>query len=359
AHFNTLLHAALANSHEVSAVNFRRQYPGFLFPGTSQYNDDAAPVPPFDNRLLDPLSPRSWYRTAKSVAGQNPDLVIYPYWMPYFAPALGTLAKRLHKISAAKTMAILHNLTPHERRPSDRILSRFLVRHTDAFICMSNTVKDDLLDIDPDALYRQIPHPPYGNFGQPLPRHEARQALGLGDGPVMLYFGYIRKYKGVHTLLDALPLVRDRLETKTIIAGEFYEDKQPYLEKIDRLELGEQLILADRFIPDEEVNLYFSAADVVVLPYRSATQSGIVAIAQHYALPCIVTHVGGLPEMVTHGKTGLVVPPDNPRALADAIVDFFTGSYSAAMVERIGTESDRHGWDSFAQAIEKLARRVK
>ena len=355
AHFNTLLYDTLAGSHEVSAVNLRRQYPGFLFPGTSQYNDDEPAAPPYDIRLLDPLSPPSWYRTARHLATEEIDLAIYKYWMPFFAPALGSIARQLRRKTAAKTVCIIDNLTPHEHRPGDRALNRYLVRHTDAFICMSDTVKEDLLQLNPDASYKRAPHPPYVNFGQPLGRQEARQALGLGDGPVMLYFGFIRAYKGVHTLLDALPLVRDRLATTAIIAGEFYEDKKPYLEKIDRLELGEQLILADSFIPDAEVNLYFSAADVVVLPYRSATQSGIVSIAQHYEVPCIVTDVGGLPDMVTHGKTGLVVPPDDPRALADAIVDYFAGSYRTSMAERIAIEKDSYGWDSFAEAILQLA----
>ena len=293
-HFNTLLYESLGRISDVTAVNLRRQYPGFLFPGTTQYNSEAALDPAFSLRLLNPISPWSWRRTAKYLLDLQPDLVIYKYWMPFFAPALGSVAKWLRKAGDMQTLCIIDNLTPHEHRPGDETLNRYMLRHTDHFICMSGIVEQDLLRLKPEASYRKASHPAYVNFGSPQDKQTARQALGLSaDGPVMLYFGFIRRYKGIMTLLDAMPSVVEQVGGTTIIAGEFYEDKAPYLEKIKDLNLGEHLLLADHFIPDEEVNLYFSAADVLVLPYRSATQSGIVSIAQHYHLPSIVTDVGG------------------------------------------------------------------
>ena len=353
-HFNTLLYRTLSKNHDVSAVNLKRQYPGFLFPGTSQY-DSTAPEAEFGSRLLDPLNPWSWRRTAQHVAGLGTELAIYKYWMPFFAPAFGSLAKRLRRLGGIKTLCVIDNLTPHENRPGDRILNRYLVRHTDAFICMSGPVEAELLRLKPGAKYRKSPHPAYINFGAPLAKADARRKLGLGDKPVLLYFGFIRPYKGVLTLLDALPAINERLVATTIIAGEFYESKVPYLEKMDALNLTSHVRLEDRFIPDDEVNLYFSAADAVVLPYRSATQSGIVSIALHYNLPAIVTDVGGLPEVVQHGETGLVVPPNDPAALAEAVIDYFENRDREAMARHIASERDLYSWETLGARIEELA----
>ncbi len=357
-HFNTLLYRTLSASHEVSAVNLKRQYPGFLFPGTSQY-DGSAPDPEFCDRLLDPLNPWSWRRTAQHLAGLGTELAIYKYWMPFFAPAFGSLAKRLRRLGRIKTLCIIDNLTPHENRPGDRALNRYLVRHTDGFICMSGTVEAELLRLKPGASFRQTPHPAYVNFGPPLAKAEARRKLGLGDKPVLLYFGFIRPYKGVLTLLDALPAINARLGATTIIAGEFYESKVPYLEKMDALNLTGHVRLEDRFIPDAEVNLYFSAADVVVLPYRTATQSGIVSIALHYQLPAIVTAVGGLPEVVKHGETGLVVPPNDPAALAEAVIDYFGNRDREVMARHIAAERELYSWATLGTRIEELAAELR
>lgn len=350
-HFNTLLYESLGRKTDVTAINLRRQYPGFLFPGTSQYDSDATPDPAFSLRLLNPIAPWSWRRTANYLLDLRPELLIYKYWMPFFAPALGSVAKRLRKSGDTQTLCIIDNLTPHEHRPGDEALNRYLLRHTDHFICMSGIVEQDLLRLKPDASYRKTPHPPYVNFGPPQDKQDARHALGLSEGPIMLYFGFIRGYKGVMTLLDALPAVVEQVGGTTIIAGEFYEDKAPYLEKIKDLNLGKHLLLADHFIPDEQVNLYFSAADVLVLPYRSATQSGIVSIAQHYDLPCIVTDVGGLPEMVQDGQTGLVVPADDPAGLAQAIIIYFKETDQSAMRRRIAAAKGAGDWDAFTRVI--------
>lgn len=354
-HFNTLLYRHLKTDHQVSVINFRRQYPQLLFPGTSQF--DAAQVidPVFRHRLLDPIRPASWFRTYQRVKSLEAELVIFKYWMPFFAPAFGTIAHLLRKNTDAKSLCIIDNLAPHEPRPGDEWLNRFLVSNTDMFLCMSATVEAELLQLKPAAKYKRSSHPLYVNFGEQLPKTTARRRLGLGQEPVLLYFGYIREYKGVQTLLDALPTVVDQLGAKTIIAGEFYEDKEPYLAQIEALDLASHVILADWFIPDEEVNLYFSAADLAVLPYLSATQSGIVSIALNYNLPCVVTNVGGLPEIVHHDKTGLVVPPDDPRSLAEAIVGYFKESDHKAFARHIASEKRHFSWEAFRDTIIDLA----
>lgn len=354
-HFNSLLYKHLSAEHSVTAINFYRQYPRLFFPGTSQFDSTGPVDKAFAQRLIDPVNPVTWFQVVQRLKQLAPDLVIFKYWLPFFAPAFGTMMGQLQKNTRSKSLCIIDNLTPHENRPGDRLLNKYLVAHTDAFICMSDTVVQQLLRLKPDARYRCSPHPLYSNFGARIPKDQARQRLGLGGEPLVLYFGYIRKYKGLMTLLDALPRTVERLGVKAIIAGEFYDDREPYLAKIRAHALESHLILADRFIPDDEVNLYFSAADVVVLPYLSATQSGIVSIALYYDLPCIVTDVGGLPEVVHHQKTGLVVPPDDPPALAQAMVDFFEQTDRQAMARHITREKERYSWEAFIGVISELA----
>ncbi|UCH62334.1 MAG: glycosyltransferase [Fidelibacterota bacterium] len=354
-HFNTLLYHHLKVDHRVSVINFARQYPNLLFPGTSQFDSGAPIDPAFHYRLLDPVNPATWLKAYQRLKFIAPRLVIFKYWMPFFAPTFGTIGYLLRKNTRSKSLCIIDNLVPHEPRVGDRWLNRFLVSNTDMFVCMSATVEAELLQLKPSARFRRNPHPLYENFGERLPKQTARRRLGLGKEPLLLYFGYVRRYKGVLTLLDALPKVVEQLGAKAIIAGEFYEDKEPYLAKIETHSLDPHVTLADRFIPDEEVNLFFSAADVVVLPYLSATQSGIVSIALNYDLPCIVTNVGGLPEIVHHEKTGLVVPPDDPQALAEAIVSYFRESDRESLARHIASEKQRYSWPAFVGTIIDLA----
>ncbi len=354
-HFNTLLYHHLKVDHQVSVINFARQYPNLLFPGTSQFDSGGPVDPAFHYRLLDPVNPATWLRAYQRLKFLAPGLVIFKYWMPFFAPTHGTIAYLLRKNTRSRSLCIIDNLAPHEPRPGDRWLNRFLVSNTDLFVCMSAVVEAELRQLKPGARLRRNPHPLYENFGRRLPRQTARRRLGLGEEPLLLYFGYIRRYKGVLTLLDALPQVVEQLGARAIIAGEFYEDNEPYLAKIEAHALSPHVILAGRFIPDEEVNLYFSAADVVVLPYLSATQSGIVSIALNYELPCIVTDVGGLSEIVHHQETGLLVPPGDPQALAEAIVGYFKESDRKAMARHIASEKQRYSWQAFVGTIIDLA----
>lgn len=354
-HFNTHLYHQLKASSEIRIINFHRQYPSLLFPGSTQYSTKRDTQPEFQERILDPINPVSWLRAYRRIKHWSADLVIFKYWMPFFAPTFGSITRLLRRYTSARSLCIIDNLTPHEPRPGDHLLNRYMVTGTDMFICMSSTVEEDLLRLKPEACFRRHPHPLYENFGEKIPRKTAREQLGIGNEPLLLYFGLIRKYKGISVLLDALPQVVKAIGAKTIIAGESYEGKDVYRGKIESLGLTSDIILADRFIPDEEVSLYFSAADVVVLPYLSATQSGIVPIALYYDLPCIVTDVGGLPEVVHHQKTGLIVPPNDPEALAREIVRFFQEMDHTAMAQHITVEKQRYSWESFTQTIYELA----
>ena len=354
AHFNTLLFQSLAERNEVSVINFSRQYPNLLFPGKTQMIENESEAAEFHNRMIDSINPISWLKTAREVKRFSPELLIYKYWMPFFAPSLGTIARRVKSNGKTQTLCVIDNLTPHEKRPGDLILNRYLVNATDHFIVMSKTVEADLLSQKPEASYRLVAHPIYCNFGAPIPKDEARKRLGISEKNVILYFGYIRKYKGIQYLIQAVPKFLNRLDALTIIAGEFYEDKMPYIQEIEKTGQSAKIRLIDQFILDEQVNLYFSAADLVVLPYIHATQSGIMQIALGYELPCLVTRVGGLPEMVEEGQTGFIVPPENPDAISEGIIQYFTNADREMIQSNIREKKSLYSWEHFTEQIEEM-----
>ena len=355
AHFQLATARALAaREHEVGAVTFRRQYPERLFPGTSQF-DDGPPPPdqPPALRLLDPLDPRTWFRAARHVSGTGADVAVLMVWMPFFAPMLGVVARRL-RTQGVRVLAVVHNAIPHERRPGDRALTRWMLGACDGLLAMSDAVADDLRQLAPAVPLAVVPHPVYDVFGEPVPRADARAALALpAGGPVFLFFGFIRRYKGLHVLLDAWPEVVRRVpDAQLVVAGEFYADEDSLRQRA--ADLGGSVRLDADYIPDDRVPLYFGAADAVVQPYLSATQSGVAQIAFHFGRPVVTTDVGGLAEIVPDGRAGLVVPPDDPAALAAALVRFVEEGLGPALEAGVAQERQRYTWDRLAQALEGL-----
>ncbi|NUQ80659.1 MAG: glycosyltransferase [Bacteroidetes bacterium] len=355
AQFNASLYRELEKHAEIRAFTFTRQYPDLLFPGQTQLIQKGDPADPIQaDRCLDTINPVSWYRTARLIASWKPDVLVMKFWMPFFGPSLGFVAGYLKK-RGVRVVTILDNVIPHERRPGDLTLIRYFLNRSSAFIAMTATVRDDLLRLKPDARHVVKAHPVYDHFPARMGRAEARRQLGLDpDSPMLLFFGFIRGYKGLDVLIEALPETDSRIGL--MVAGEVYGSFEAYQEQIDRLQLGSRIYLYHHYIPDTEVAVYFSAADVVVLPYRSATQSGIVQIAYHYQLPVIVTAVGGLTEMVTDGVTGLVIPPGNPGAVADAIRRFFENHSDGQMEREIAARAPDFSWSGFAGELLALAR---
>ena len=354
AHFGQATARALAaRGHEVDTVTFRRQYPERLFPGTSQLDDGPPPpdLPPAP-RLLDPLDPRTWFRTARHVADEGAEVAVLMVWMPFFAPMLGVIARRLRS-RGVRVLAVVHNAVPHERRPGDRILTRWMLRACDGLLAMSDAVADDLRQLAPSVSHVVVPHPVYDGFGDPVPRADARAALGLPpDAPVFLFFGFIRRYKGLAVLLNAWPeVVRQLPGARLVVAGEFYADEDAL--RLRAAALGDSVRLDADYIPDDRVGLYFGAADAVVQPYLTATQSGVAQIAFHYGRPVVTTDVGGLAETVPDGVAGLVVPPDDPGALAEALVRFVRDGLGPELED--GARRQRVSWDALAEALEGLA----
>jgi len=364
AHFTEMTVQGLAaRGHEVRPVSFSRQYPALLFPGETQYepDDDAPDIVRGAPRVLDSINPLSWFRTGFHLRDVAPDAVVFQYWMPFFAPAYGVVARGLRRHYGIPSVAVVHNALPHERHLGDALLSRFFLRSCAGHVVMSDAVADDTRRLaGADAHIEQIAHPVYERFGSPVPRAEARAALDLPEAaPVLLFFGFVREYKGLHVLLEAMPSVLDALpDARLVIAGEPYDDTARYREIIDRHGLHDRVRWDDTYIPSEDVPAYFGAADLVVQPYVSATQSGVAQIATHFETPMVVTDVGGLAEDVPHERAGFVVPPEEPAALADAVARFFRDDWAGRLAEGMREQKRRQQPERLFEAIETLLDRA-
>ena len=355
--FNACLYGELSKDHVVKAFNFSRQYPEFLFPGKTQFvtaDDEAVPVE--SESLLDTANPFTYISTYKAIRDWEPDVLIVRYWMSYFAPSLGYITRRMRK--HCKVISILDNVVPHEQRFFDTPLTKYFLTGSSGCVTLCEAVSEDLLRIDPKADFTVIQHPLYSHFGKKKDRREAEIKLGLKEGKKnILFFGLIRKYKGLDILLEAFGKLSD--EYQLIIAGEPYGSFAPYQEIIDRLPGKDRVFKNLKYIKDSEVTDYFSAADLAVLPYRSATQSGISSISYHFDVPMIVTDVGGLKETIGDRGTGLVVTDGTPEAICREIEKYFQDpSIAENCIKNIHSEKERLSWKGFAERlveyIEKL-----
>ncbi|MBU0743433.1 glycosyltransferase [bacterium] len=358
-----MLHRALGErGHAIHWAGFRRQYPGAIFPGSSQTGDTAPWMPRPDSLRFTPWSPRSWRRTADDLLGAGVEAVIVKYWLPFFAPGFGAVARRLRG-RGVPVVYILDNVVAHERYPFAAALTRWALGPAAGYVAQSGQVRRDLFAILPGvdpARVRDCPHPVY-DFGVPgrprKTRPEARAALDLpADARVVLYFGFIKAYKGVEHLIDAAPLLRGRYgdALRLLIVGDVYGDARPYRERIAGCGAADIIRFVDGYVPDDRVEDHFLAADLVVLPYVSATQSGIVQIAYNYDKPVVSTRVGGLPEVVLDGRTGYLVPPGDPAALAAAVARFFDEDRAADFAAAVAVEKEKYGWSRMVDTLEDL-----
>ena len=352
ADFNEALARSLAQEgHSVSIFSFYMQYPGLLFPGKSQFADGSPPDGLDIDASLSSINPLSWWSTARKIDAIMPDLVIIRYWLPFMAPSLGSVARRLRK-KGIPVIAITDNVLPHEKRPGDEMLTRYFVKSCDGFITMSRAVLNDLSQFTDTSRKIFLPHPVYDIFGETVSKAAARKQLDIPeDERWMLFFGSIRRYKGLDILLESMadPRVRDA-KIKLLVAGEFYEDEKVYRDQIERLGISDSVRLDSSFIGKEKIKDYFCAADIVVQPYRTATQSGITQIAYHFGRPMLVTDVGGLSEIVDDKQSGYVVPVD-PASIASAVVDFYSNEREALMAANVRSASSRFSWKTFVQSL--------
>ncbi|HKK59865.1 MAG TPA: glycosyltransferase [Salinivirga sp.] len=357
AQFNAALYRALiAKGHEVDPITFKRQYPNLLFPGKTQYvtSDDKADIIP-SQKMVDSIDPFNWITSAQKIRKMSPDILLMKFWIPYFAPSFGHISK--HQKPNTRSIAILDNVIPHERKFFDMPLIKYYLNRVNGFIVMSEQVRDELLSIKPDARFAYKQHPLYDHFGAPEDKTIARQKLGLSaNKKTLLFFGFIRAYKGLDLLIEAMNKLDDSYQL--IIAGESYSSFEPYQKQIDQNRFRNNIHPNVRYISDKEVPLFFSAADACVLPYKSATQSGITSIAYHFELPMIATNVGGLEEMVKDNETGVVVDKPNADNLATGIQRFFKTDQSH-FANQIRAKKKELSWEGFAQSILDLYKTIK
>ncbi|MEO0339838.1 MAG: glycosyltransferase [Bacteroidota bacterium] len=338
--------------HEVKIYTFTVQYPNFLFPGKTQYSTDPGPTHLDITRCINSTNPLNWIKVGNQIRKEKFDLVIIKYWLPFMGPCFGTILRQVKKNKATRVVCIVDNMVPHESRIGDKAFTKYFVKPVEAYIAMSNTVLKDIELFDPQAPKKLSPHPLFDNFGAIQDRDKTLKTIGADPKlKYILFFGLIRKYKGLDLLLEAFADARFQdTNIRLIIAGEFYADASEYLELIERYKLSDKIIHVNKFIPDSEVATYFSAADLVVQPYKSATQSGVTQIAYHFNKPMVVTDVGGLKEMVPHERVGFVVPTQ-PLAIADAILKFFEGDFAQSMEPYILEEKKKYSWEILTQNI--------
>jgi D-inositol-3-phosphate glycosyltransferase len=335
----------ISKGHSVQIYTFSLQYPSFLFPGTTQYSDQPAPDDLYIHVKINSINPFNWLKVGREIARLNADLLIVKFWLPFMAPCLGTIARLVRKNKKTKVISIIDNIIPHEGRPGDFQLAKYFANSVDGFITMSASVLEDLKKFDTKKPKIFTPHPLYDNFGPVVTKTEAYEKLGLElNTEYILFFGFIRDYKGLDLLLHAMADERVRqLNVRLIVAGEFYTNAKPYWDLITKLNIADKLILKTDYIPDDEVRYYFCAADIVVQPYKDATQSGVTQICYHFDRPMLVTNVGGLPEIVPDSKAGYVVEV-NPKAIADALVDFYKNHREFVMRDNIKLEKKKYAW---------------
>ncbi|WP_430895841.1 MULTISPECIES: glycosyltransferase [unclassified Paraflavitalea] len=338
--------------YDASIYSFSLQYPDFLFPGTTQYSSDPAPSDIKIVTAINSINPFNWIKVGLKLKQLKPDLVVVRFWLPLMGPALGSILRLLKGNKHSKIVAITDNIIPHEKRPGDRPFTRYFLKSCDGFVTMSTKVLNDLRSFEKNKPAKEVKHPLYDNFGEAVLKSTAKNQLGIDvNQPIVLFFGFIRKYKGLDLLLDAISLLKQKgqLNFKLLVAGEYYEESAFYLNKIKDLGIENDVIQRTEFIPDSEVRYYLSAADLVVQPYRNATQSGVTPLAYHFEKPMIVTNVGGLPSLVPHNKVGLVCEP-NAESIADAIIRYFELG-EEFFLPHLREEKSKYSWSQLMNTL--------
>ena len=350
----------IEEGHEVEVWTFTLQYPSFLFPGKTQYTNEPAPEGLAIRRELNSCNPLNWLRVGRMVRKAAPDMLICCYWMSFFAPSYGLVSRMAKKNGKTKCVALVHNMIPHEPSVLDKLFAPYFVKSQDGFVALSESVVKDIEKVE--SVKCKVasakkpktfsPHPIYDHYGERMSKKEACAALGLdAKKEYMLFFGLVRAYKGLDILLDAFGMVKEKLsDLQLIIAGEFYEDEEKYTNQIARLGLNERVVVRNEFVPDCDLRKYFGAADLVVQPYKTATQSGVTQVAFHFEKPMLVTNVGGLGEIVHDHKMGYACAP-SAEAIAEDLLDYFTKGRQEAYTAYLQKEKTKYAWSHMTRAF--------
>jgi glycosyltransferase involved in cell wall biosynthesis len=341
----------IAMGHDCSIISFSLQYPEFLFPGKTQYSNEPAPERIKIESKINSINPLNWIKIGNQLKKEKANVIVVRYWLPLMGPALGTILRQVRKNKHTKIICIADNIIPHEKRPGDVAFTKYFLKSCDGFITMSEKVMSDLKKFEATKPAQLVQHPLYDNFGDIISKETAREHLSLPPNEkIILFFGFIRKYKGLDLLLQAIPKLKTKIQNfKLLIAGEFYEDEKPYHNLIEQLEIKDNLILRTQFISDSEVKYYLCAADVLIQPYKNATQSGVTPLAYYFEKPMVVTNVGGLPALVPDGKCGIVADP-NPDSIAAAIEKFYQLGENH-FIPHLRSEKTKYSWNNIVNAI--------
>ncbi|TKG96060.1 glycosyltransferase [Puteibacter caeruleilacunae] len=346
--------------HEVSIWNFKLQYPEFLFPGKSQFTDSET-IPGLKiKRLINSINPFNWIKIGLKLKKEKPDYVIVRFWLPFMGPSTGTICKIARQNKHTKIIGLIDNIIPHEKKPGDRLLTKYFTSSLHGFVAMSDTVYQDISLFTTKKPKVMCPHPIYDHYGEVITREQALKNLQLDPQyQYLLFFGFIRDYKGLDLLLKAFANPRlAKYNLRLLVAGEFYSNEEKYLDIIERFQLQDKIILRNDYIPNEEINNYFCAADLVVQPYKSATQSGITQIGYHFNKPMLVTNVGGLSEIIAHDVAGYVINPDE-LDIANAIIDFFQNERKEEFEEAVPVEKKKFSWERMTETLEEMYQSIK
>lgn len=356
ASYNERLVRELTNmNYDVTLSTFTLQYPSILFPGKTQYSSSKKPDDIKIIEEVNSINPFNWIKVGRRIRKQAPDILIVRFWLPFMGPCFGTISRIVKGNKKTKIITIIDNIVPHEKRIGDNILTKYFVGAMDAFITMSKDVLNDLQQFDTKKPQALSPHPIFDNFGEEISRGKAIGSLNLNlETRYILFFGFIRDYKGLDLLIEAFGDKKFRSKNiKLIVAGEFYNNGDQYFDQIKRLGIEDDVIMHNDFIPNEKVRDYFCAADIVALPYKSATQSGVTQIGYHFEKPMLVTNVGGLPEIIPHKKVGYVVEP-KPSEITEALLDFFNENRKETFEENVRKEKKKYTWDKMVMAVENI-----
>lgn len=360
--FNERLAGQFQNEgHHVEMYTFTLQYPGFLFPGKTQFTDDPAPSHLKITRRINSCNPFNWIKVGREISKKKPDVVIFAYWMSFMAPCFGTIARMIKCNHKTQCIGLIHNMIPHETNILDKLFPGYFVKAMDGFTTLSESVVRDIEKFDHHNKPKSwAPHPIYDHYGELIDKRDARRQLSLHeDGRYVLFFGFIRDYKGLDLLIDAFGDLRlQDNDVRLLIAGEFYGDPKPYLDRISALDISDIVVLHNDYIPDNKVNLFFRACDIVAQPYKTATQSGVTQVAFHFEKPMLVTNVGGLPEIVPNGKIGYVVEPQ-AQDIADALVRFYQENREDEFVQGVREEKKKYSWDRMTGAVLNVFNNIK
>lgn len=343
------------DGHEVTIYSFSLQYPNFLFPGKTQYSEDPPPTQLNIQVKVNSVNPFNWIKIGQEISRMKPDIVIGRFWLPFMGPCFGTILRLIKRNKKTRIIGFVDNIIPHEKRPGDYLFAKYFVGACDAFLVMSKTVEAQLRTFTKQKPIALAEHPLSDNFGKAVNYESALAHLNLSkDFRYLLFFGFIRDYKGLDLLLEAMADERvQNLKVKLIVAGEYYSNEEKYKTQIASLGIDNQLVMATRFISNEEVKYYFCAADLITQPYKTATQSGVSSLGYFFEKPMLVTKVGGLPEIVQHDKAGYVVDVD-PKSIAEAIVDFYENKRSEAFVEQVKIDKKMFSWEAMTEALLSL-----